>query len=91
MADMTLDDVRAEIREFILPKFQDVPLDDACDIFSMGFVNSLFAMELVMFIEKLTGTRIPNAEVRLNNFRSVDAMTALVGRITVAEPEMSEA
>lgn len=73
-------EVRNEIRSFITAKFPSATFTDEQDIFALGFVNSLFAMELVMFIEKAFGTRIPNRELNLNNFRSVDRMTELVQR-----------
>jgi acyl carrier protein len=85
MNETTVLSVRDDIRAFIKPKLRGTDVPDDCDIFSLGFVNSLFAMELVMFVEKLTSARIPNHEVRLDNFRTVDAMTALVERMTSAE------
>ncbi|GAA2046373.1 acyl carrier protein [Streptomyces carpaticus] len=69
------------IRDFVLSRFPGVELDDDVDIFTLGFVNSLFAMELVMFLEKEFGLRIPNEEMSLDNFRTVSAMSALVGRL----------
>ena len=77
-------DARSEIRTFITTKFPDVTFSDEEDIFALGFVNSLFAMELVMFIEKTFGTRIPNEELHLGNFRSVALMSDLVQRQSAA-------
>ena len=77
-------DVRNEVRDFVQPKFSGEQLDDGQDIFATGFVNSLFAMELVMFLERLLGVPIPNEELNLDNFRSVDSMTALAGRLSKA-------
>ncbi|WP_433654429.1 acyl carrier protein [Nocardia sp. CA-128927] len=74
-------DARSEIREFVAKRFPEGRLQDDHDIFESGFVNSLFAMELVMFIEQRLGDRIPNDELMLDNFRTVDVMTDLVGRL----------
>ncbi|MBF6542266.1 acyl carrier protein [Nocardia brasiliensis] len=74
-------DARSELREFVAKRFPAGELTDDRDIFESGFVNSLFAMELVMFIEQQLGERIPNDELMLDNFRTVDRMLALVGRI----------
>ncbi|SDM25243.1 acyl carrier protein [Allokutzneria albata] len=74
------DNARAELRQFIVGKFPKIELADDQDIFALGFVNSLFAMELVMFIEKTFSVRIPNDELKLDNFRSIDAMTDLIAR-----------
>ncbi|CAM3575647.1 acyl carrier protein [Kibdelosporangium persicum] len=73
-------DARNEIRAFITAKFPRMTFTDEQDIFALGFVNSLFAMELVMFIEKAFGTRIPNEELNLDNFRTVARMADLVRR-----------
>lgn len=72
---------RATLRAFLEPRFPGVTLGDDQDIFSLGFVNSLFAMELVLFIERSIGGQIPNEELVLDHFRSIDAMTTLTGRI----------
>jgi acyl carrier protein len=82
---------RRAIREFILPRFPAMELDDRCDLFSLGLVNSLFAMEIVMFIEKLTGHQIPREELILDHFRSVDAMTRLTERLAEYAPEQKPA
>ncbi|MEI5103011.1 acyl carrier protein [Streptomyces sp. PmtG] len=76
------DDLRTPVREFISAKFPQITLADDEDIFALGFVNSLFAMELVMFVEKTFGVRVPNEELNLDNFRTLDAMAALVRGIT---------
>lgn len=76
MSDTT---VTAPIREFITGRFPQLELADDEDIFAMGFVNSLFAMELVMFIEKTFAITITNGDLRLDNFRTIEAMAALVG------------
>ena len=46
----------------------------------------LFAMELVMFIEKEFAITIPNDELRIDNFRTAAAMTDLVTRQRSAVP-----
>ena len=73
-----------QILAFIRGRYPQVEIDSTQDIFQLGFVNSLFAMELVMFVEKTFGVKIPNAELRLDNFRTADSMAELVGRITSA-------
>ncbi|MFJ7995817.1 acyl carrier protein [Streptomyces sp. NPDC096310] len=76
------DDARTPIRAFISAKFPQISLKDDEDIFALGFVNSLFAMELVMFVEKTFGVRVPNEELRIDNFRTLDSMAALVARVS---------
>jgi methoxymalonate biosynthesis acyl carrier protein len=75
---------RAAIRGFILDKFPNAELADDQDIFTLGFVNSLFAMELVLFVERHFEMQVSNEELDIANFRSVDAMAALVERARLA-------
>lgn len=72
------------ILDFIQERYPSAELDAADDIFSVGYVNSLFAMELVMFIEKTFALAIPNDELRLDNFRTAVAMSDLIGRLAEA-------
>ena len=66
---------------FITSRFPQAGIAESDDIFSLGYISSLFAMELVMFIEKTFAITIPNDELRIDNFRTVEAMTSLVGRL----------
>lgn len=66
------------ITEFIEGRFPEIDLAPEDDIFALGFVNSLFAMELVLFLETTFSFTVPNEALRLDSFRSVQAMTALV-------------
>jgi acyl carrier protein len=70
--------VQKALFEFIEGRFPDIELGVRDDIFALGFVNSLFAMELVLFLEGTFDFTIPNEALRLDRFRSVQAMTNLV-------------
>ena len=71
-----------DIRDFILARYPHVQLEDDQDIFEIGFINSLFATELVMYVESTFSVLIPNEELTLDNFRSVRAAADLVQRLT---------
>jgi len=43
-------------------------------------VNSMFAMQLVQFVESTFGIAVENDDLELDNFRSIDALAALVER-----------
>ncbi|MGH3708214.1 MAG: acyl carrier protein [Pseudonocardiaceae bacterium] len=51
------------------------------DLFASGGLSSLFAMELVVYLEKSCDVVIMGTDLRLDNFRTVRAMTALVCRL----------
>jgi Phosphopantetheine attachment site. len=76
------DTVKDQILGFIRGRYPQVEIGDSEDIFQLGFINSLFALELVMFIEKTFGLTIPNEELVIDNFRTGNSMTALVGRLS---------
>jgi acyl carrier protein len=83
------DTVQEQILAFILGRFPEVEIGESDDIFRLGFVNSLFAMELVMFIEKTFGLTIPNDELVIDNFRTAKSMAELVFRLT-PDPALAE-
>jgi methoxymalonate biosynthesis acyl carrier protein len=51
------------------------------DLFASGLVSSLFAMELVVHIESSFGVAIGGPDLKLDNFRTVNAMTVLILRL----------
>lgn len=53
---------------------------DEDDIFRLGFVNSLFAMKLITFIENDFNIRVENDEMDLSNFNSISHMVNFVTR-----------
>ena len=71
-----------QILGFIRSRFPQVEIGETEDIFQIGFVNSLFAMELVMFVEKTFAVTVPNEELRIDNFRSATSMAELVDRLS---------
>jgi acyl carrier protein len=78
------DAAKDQILGFIKGRYPQAEIGEAEDIFQLGFINSLFAMELVMFVEKAFGVTIPNDELVIDNFRTANAMAALVGRLAPA-------
>lgn len=73
-------DMRIKIREFIELNMNvdDVfELKDGDNIFVKGYVNSIFAMRLLTFIEKFSGVTVMDEDIVLANFSSINAMVAL--------------
>ncbi|EYF03730.1 acyl carrier protein [Chondromyces apiculatus] len=68
------------VREFLLRHFRGYDLQDDEDIFGLGFVNSLFAMQLITFIEGEFKLRIENEDLDVKNFQTLNAVTALIAR-----------
>lgn len=74
--------VREQVRKFIGCHVRGHELGDDEDIFASGFVNSMFAMQLVMFVEQTFGVTVEDEDLEIDNFRSVNAIAGLVGRKT---------
>lgn len=51
------------------------------DLFDSGVLSSLFAMELVVYVEKAFDVAVEREDLALANFRTVRAMTDLVLRL----------
>jgi acyl carrier protein len=75
-----MSDDKIKIKNFLLKSFNKKELNDDDNIFSLGFVDSLFAIELVIFIEKTFGIAVENEDLDLENFKSVNALCQLVKR-----------
>jgi methoxymalonate biosynthesis acyl carrier protein len=72
---------KVQVREFVDEQRSAIAGSDRQDLVALGAVDPLFIMETVVFLEDRFGIRVPNEEMRLDSFRSVDAMTALVERL----------
>ena len=79
--------VKDQIKDFLHRHLRGAKIRDADDIFLMGLVNSMFAMQLVDFTEKQFGIEIDADDLHLDNFRSVDALSALVERKSAGAAE----
>ncbi|MFL6196747.1 MAG: acyl carrier protein [Thermoanaerobaculia bacterium] len=75
-----MDETRPKIKEFLSRFFKNHDLQPDEDIFALGFVNSLLAMQLVAFVEKEFGITVEDADLDLDNFRTVNAIASLVER-----------
>jgi acyl carrier protein len=77
---MSEQEIRATLREFVGRFVRGHELADGADIFATGFVNSMFAMQLVQFVEQAFGITCDGEDLEIDNFRSIDALTAFVRR-----------
>ncbi|WP_437321796.1 acyl carrier protein [Sorangium sp. So ce385] len=58
--------------------FNGRALGDDDDIFSLGFGNSLFAIQLVAFVEREFNIEIDGSDLDMANFKSINAIAKLV-------------
>jgi methoxymalonate biosynthesis acyl carrier protein len=86
-----MDQTQAKIKEFLSRFFKNHDLQPEEDIFALGFVNSLLAMQLVAFVEKEFGIHVEDEDLDLDNFRSVGAISNLVARKQAAGTQATPA
>lgn len=77
---MNESEIRASLRAFLAKHIRSQELRDDEDVFATGYVNSMFAMQLVQFVESTFGFTVGDDDLSIDNFRSVDTITALVVR-----------
>ncbi|GAA3584691.1 hypothetical protein GCM10022222_81680 [Amycolatopsis ultiminotia] len=73
--------VEAQLLAFLTERIK-APVEPADDLFRAGLVSSMFAMQLVVHLEDTYDIEIVGPELTLDHFRSVEAMTALVLRLS---------
>lgn len=73
-------DEKQAIRRFILSSVALRELDDDANLFEAGIVNSLFAVQLMTFVEKTFSIEVGTEDLDIDNFKSVNATAAFVQR-----------
>jgi len=77
---MTKESCITKIRDFMLASLQQREIGTDDDIFSSGIANSLFAIQLVDFVERSFGITIEPDDLELDNFRTIERIAALIER-----------
>lgn len=72
------ENAKSRIRTFLETFIHEGDFTDDDDIFALGYVNSLMAMQLVLFLEKEFSIKFTNQELDLKHFRSIAAMARLL-------------
>ena len=67
-----------KIREFFSRFLNTEDLDDTDDIFAGGYVNSLFAMQLIAWLESEFSFIVEDSDLDLGNFNSVAAVAGFI-------------
>ena len=72
-----------KIREFIMGNLicdDEIEINDNDNIFELGFVNSLFAMKLLNYIEQEFDITVNNEDIDISNFSTVNKISQLIER-----------
>ena len=58
----------------------DVQFSDDDNIFELGLANSLFALQLVLFLENSFGIKVGNEDLDIANFSSINRLHEFASR-----------
>ncbi len=72
--------IREKLRAFILASIHVPELADDDNLFESGIVNSLFAVQLMTFIEKTFAIEVGPDDLDIANFKSIEAAAGFVLR-----------
>lgn len=77
-------DYSQKLREFVESNLiiddSEAQFTDSDNFFALGFVNSLFAMKLVNFIEQNFNIKVENDDLDINNFSSIENILKFINR-----------
>jgi methoxymalonate biosynthesis acyl carrier protein len=72
--------VRQAIKSFIFASVNVPGLGDEEDLFESGIVNSLFAVQLMTYLEKTFDIEVTADDIDIDNLKSISACAAFVIR-----------
>jgi acyl carrier protein len=71
---------RGQLVDFLSKFLRTSDIAPDTDLFAEGHVNSMFALQLVQFVERLFGIKVADEDLDIENFRTIEAILALVDR-----------
>jgi len=78
MTTATEKNIKETIMDFIFSSITITDLDADDNLFETGIINSLFAIQLMTFIEKSFGVEVTMDDLDIENFKSINATTSFV-------------
>ncbi len=80
MDTQSIQSTKDRIKNFILESINIPNLQDDDNLFESGIVNSLFAIQLMTFLEKTFNIEVTMDDLSMDNFESVNAASLFVER-----------
>jgi methoxymalonate biosynthesis acyl carrier protein len=78
--ESSVEDQLVTIRQFIARHANGNDFADDQDLIETGLVNSLFAVQIVMFVENTLGVPVVDGDLDIRNFSSVERISRYVAR-----------
>ena len=73
-----MDSIYDKVKEFIFLFVSNQNTRDDDDLFVSGSVNSLFTMQLILFIEKEYNISVTNNDLNIKNFNTIRHITQYI-------------
>ncbi len=73
-------EIKSKVKDYFARSLVGIELGDEDDIFELGLVHSLFAMQLILFIEKEFGIELEDDEIDLERIKTLNQITSLILR-----------
>ena len=80
MTTSAVEPTKKKLRAFLSRFIRNPSFSDGEDIFAGGYVNSLFVMQLVMFVEGEFGITVEGEDLKLEHFNTVDHLAEFIAR-----------
>ena len=80
MSNEEMNSIKEKVSEYILEHISESDLDYDLRIFEEGLVNSLFAIELMTFIEKTFEIKVNLEDLDMENFQTVNVIAKFVSK-----------
>ncbi len=77
---MSHENTISQISAFMAQSFEGAQIALDQDIFEAGFGNSMFAMQIVTFVEGTFDIELDGGDLDIDNFRSINQIAELVTR-----------
>ncbi|HEY3748347.1 MAG TPA: hypothetical protein VGL80_04035 [Pseudonocardiaceae bacterium] len=75
-----MSDQLATIRAFVANHVGGLEFGDDEDFFETGYVNSLFAVQIVMFVESTLGVPVVDGDLDIANFSTINRIDGYANR-----------
>lgn len=83
---MGSDVVMGKVRDFLSQFISNAEIGPDENLFASGLINSLFAMQLVLYVEKEFGIQVANEDLDMENFKSLNAIVGFIGNKSGSTP-----
>ena len=71
-------EIKSRAKRFLLKALRKQDIEDHEDVFAVGSLNSLFAMQLILFLEKEFEFRVESRDLNLDHFRTLNSISQFV-------------